>query len=462
MVNVWNTASQEETSAFKNGLQEQEDAMSENARKLAKQLADETENYLHELDRRQKAFESSLTDLVFAHQDKVEEIKNQIAEENDDYQKNLDERLTDFKKTMTQMSQTHQKKVDDIEKQLNRENEDYAESSTLAQQEHDKSIKKIMDQIDKETAKGKNASQTKLRLLQEQLDEINNNYELETASAEKNHDRQVEDLQESLDEENVSYQDSINEKQTALDEANAKELEAHQKSVQEYQTRLDSEMKILNDHQDQVNEVKDNSRRDDIQRLLDQHADENAEALRQHNKRMADLKSQGTAEGNTFSNAVTTAIQSATPGIVNTASGLGKQVGQSIGNNAAVEARNSATSVVDNFVNALKDKFRNITWTDVFKFITNPFGSLISSLLPHFASGVSNFSGGMALVGENGPEVVNLPRGADVIPNNVAFSGESKSGVNQQIYINIDKVGNMGDIDSLGREFGFRASLIPA
>lgn len=35
-----------------------------------------------------------------------------------------------------------------------------------------------------------------------------------------------------------------------------------------------------------------------------------------------------------------------------------------------------------------------------------------------FAGGVENYRGGMALVGERGPEMVRLPRGADVIPNN--------------------------------------------
>lgn len=37
--------------------------------------------------------------------------------------------------------------------------------------------------------------------------------------------------------------------------------------------------------------------------------------------------------------------------------------------------------------------------------------------LPGFANGVANFKGGMALVGENGPEVVTLPRGSSVIPS---------------------------------------------
>lgn len=49
---------------------------------------------------------------------------------------------------------------------------------------------------------------------------------------------------------------------------------------------------------------------------------------------------------------------------------------------------------------------------------------------PHFADGVRNFAGGMALVGERGPEIVNLPRGADVIPN-----GRIGGGVNVTVQV---------------------------
>jgi len=37
--------------------------------------------------------------------------------------------------------------------------------------------------------------------------------------------------------------------------------------------------------------------------------------------------------------------------------------------------------------------------------------------IPGFANGVRNFGGGMAIVGERGPELVNLPKGADVFSN---------------------------------------------
>ena len=39
------------------------------------------------------------------------------------------------------------------------------------------------------------------------------------------------------------------------------------------------------------------------------------------------------------------------------------------------------------------------------------------TLIPAFAAGTDSAPGGMALVGERGPEVVNLPRGSQVIPN---------------------------------------------
>jgi hypothetical protein len=47
------------------------------------------------------------------------------------------------------------------------------------------------------------------------------------------------------------------------------------------------------------------------------------------------------------------------------------------------------------------------------------FASVISSLIPGFASGTDSAPGGPAWVGENGKELVNLPRGSQVIPNDV-------------------------------------------
>lgn len=58
---------------------------------------------------------------------------------------------------------------------------------------------------------------------------------------------------------------------------------------------------------------------------------------------------------------------------------------------------------------------------------------------PGFADGVTNFSGGFAIVGERGPELVNLPRGSDVIPNHMLGGG-------QQVFVQVAGVQRGDDL----------------
>lgn len=67
--------------------------------------------------------------------------------------------------------------------------------------------------------------------------------------------------------------------------------------------------------------------------------------------------------------------------------------------------------------------------------ITNSIASDVKSAfhnihIPGFASGVQNFSGGLAVVGERGPELVNLPGGSSVIPNSKIGQVSSNQTVN--------------------------------
>lgn len=63
--------------------------------------------------------------------------------------------------------------------------------------------------------------------------------------------------------------------------------------------------------------------------------------------------------------------------------------------------------------------------------IPGPLGK-VRDVIPGFAKGVRNFEGGFAMVGENGPELVNLPKGADVFTANdtkrMIGSGQAVSG----------------------------------
>jgi hypothetical protein len=79
------------------------------------------------------------------------------------------------------------------------------------------------------------------------------------------------------------------------------------------------------------------------------------------------------------------------------------------------------------------------------------FGLDLFSALPAFASGTNFAPGGLSLVGERGPELVNLPRGAQVIPNhvldNLANMGVPKLGGGQTINVRLsmDLTGVNGD-----------------
>ena len=69
--------------------------------------------------------------------------------------------------------------------------------------------------------------------------------------------------------------------------------------------------------------------------------------------------------------------------------------------------------------------------------------------IPGYASGTNFHPGGLAIVGEKGPELLNLPRGSQVIPN-----GQTQQMLNQPSQINIENmiVRNDTDIKLIAKE----------
>ena len=83
----------------------------------------------------------------------------------------------------------------------------------------------------------------------------------------------------------------------------------------------------------------------------------------------------------------------------------------------------------------------------------NDIGVNIATI-PRFANGTDNFnSGGIAMVGERGRELVNLPQGSQVIPNrrtesilNGLNSVNSSGNVNFEVNLNINGKASQEDI----------------
>lgn len=94
---------------------------------------------------------------------------------------------------------------------------------------------------------------------------------------------------------------------------------------------------------------------------------------------------------------------------------------------AVVEGRN-LNEVMSNLLNTFAKMAINSTFSSIFNPPSSgglsPFAGLLKGFgIPGFAGGTDYAPGGLAWVGERGPELVNLPRGARVIPNDVVRGG---------------------------------------
>ena len=66
------------------------------------------------------------------------------------------------------------------------------------------------------------------------------------------------------------------------------------------------------------------------------------------------------------------------------------------------------------------------------------------------ANGTNSAPGGMSLVGERGPELVNLPRGAQVIPNHLLGAAMTTGG---QVIFEIEGTKLVGVLQNQSRKF---------
>lgn len=88
-----------------------------------------------------------------------------------------------------------------------------------------------------------------------------------------------------------------------------------------------------------------------------------------------------------------------------------------------------------------------------------PLGNVLSMLgdVPFFAGGTDFAPGGAALVGEHGPELVKLPMGAQVIPNDVLQAKRNAKGggdTTLHVTVNVPQTTSRATADQIARETG--------
>lgn len=434
MTQVINSESGKQTQAVNDGFAKQAEGSSKKAQKIKKDLEEETEKFNDEMEKRNKRFDENLTDMIFAHLDKVAKLKSDLEDENKDFAQKMRERTDNFKQSMDEMKASHEERIAGLKDTLEEEKEANQEKTS-----------ELQASLDKELAKGKNASKTKIQMLQEEIAETNKAFE-----------KKATDLQASMDQEDLKYQQQV-AKATERDAAETLRMQQeHEKRVNDTQASLDKENAILTSHQDLVNAVKDKAREDDITRLVRQHNEENIEADKQHQKRMADIVTQGTSEGAAGAAAFNAEQFKGLEELKSTMDQGTKDMGAKILENMISSAKEAGSNWIKNFINSIREKAQQLQ-----KFgggAIPGLGAGINAMasLPQLATGMDNFPGGMALVGERGPEIVNLPSGSDVYSNE-----KSRKMVGGNVNVYIDKVRDYQDVQAITREIGFRAGITP-
>lgn len=99
---------------------------------------------------------------------------------------------------------------------------------------------------------------------------------------------------------------------------------------------------------------------------------------------------------------------------------------------AGMSWRDGMKGIINSVIDEL---WRMFVVKQITGFVTKTLGSAFG--LPGFANGTMNAPGGMALVGERGPEIVNLPRGSQVIP-----AHRSKGMMGGGVTVNVDARGS--------------------
>lgn len=490
---IWSDEVNTQVGYTNEGFENIELASGKKAQKIIDDLAKETEAYREATAKRQLQFERALADLVWAHQDKVKNLQEDLNQENASYKEAVAKRTQEFHKSMADMEQSHLKKVESIEKQLAREirkqEDKVAEVLALGkkqldeeEKEHAKRIAIIESQIENELAKGEWASEEVLETLrrrlaneefihQEKVDEIKDQIDDETDKAVSANQHRIDDLEDRLKDEVERNDKAINEKIAKYEEETLALEQQHNTRVSNIRTTLEEELGILEAHQDSVDKVKDQAKLDDIARLKRQFEEQSAEEEKNHQARLARIREEGTQAGQTSGTNFNAGLAGVAPTIAQTSANIGRTINREMVNNASQNSYNDGRSIGQRFMDGIRDRVDSLKSSlryvinSIFSGFQMPSFSLFGGGGGGggggfaFADGVRNFGGGLALVGERGPEIVNLPRGSDVIPNEVAF-GESGFGGGGSAIVNIGNVYEKSDVDMITRELGFKSSLM--
>lgn len=132
-----------------------------------------------------------------------------------------------------------------------------------------------------------------------------------------------------------------------------------------------------------------------------------------------------------------------------------RDTGVVLGENLVRQADAAAAAMerMEMKIDSVKKKFALLVsgfgegvWNTPIEGFFDIIGDIGGILFPKYATGTDYHPGGLAWVGEEGPELVNLPRGSQVIPNDRIGTG---SVMNQTVNVYVDHIESMKEIERI-------------
>ena len=227
-------------------------------------------------------------------------------------------------------------------------------------------------------------------------------------------------LNEGIAAEIVAQKEKLASTELLLSEEIGKGGEASAEKIQQLQTELNSATSFLEKHANdraalssEIAEIERFNGLDAIEKLKEKFALEQTEANIAHANSIATLKNKLKEENKARQKAIKKARK-----IFKTQFKLIRKDARSLVKDIAKEFGGLPDEILKQ-LSELKSKFSKT-------------GTPLS--VPGFAKGVNNFGGGLAVVGEEGPELVSLPRGSSVSSNR---DSQSILNQNKDITVNI-------------------------
>ena len=356
---------------------QQAESMSRAARSIQNAIADENRSFAEANADRKQSFNDSLTAMVAAHQEKVRSITEQIDAETKSYTDAMLRRQEAYNDQVASLEDNHKDKVTDINKQIADEQQRVTVVNGIQQ----------------------------------------------TAANQK----RLTELQDNLDKENDKYNDAFAKLKSRYDREVAAAKEAEDSKIGKLQTSLAQQQAILQAHAADVARVGQQQVQDDISTLERKFSQEDAKAAQHHADALANIRQrsdlEGTTQGSGMVQGIAKGAAAALPGLTSQMDKVGQDAGKALGDgltkgvmsgNLQVAGQKKMDSGIGGFLQSLASGIDHATGA-----ITG--GKAILSALGHilaYDAGTDFHPGGMALVGESGPELVNLPRGSSVMTAN--------------------------------------------